>query len=194
MTAVINISVEQKSRQNILSQSVKKYGQQLFAFVRKRVNRLEDAEDVMQDVWYQLSNLSNIEEVVNIDSWLYRVSQNKIIDLYRKKGSALFEEVASEDRDGVQFIREVLFTSASNNADLELLKKEFWKELLASLDELPESQRLVFVQNELEDKTLQQIAVEQAENLKTIISRKGYAVKYLRKKLLNLYNDLLLNR
>lgn len=194
MTAVINISVEQKSRQNILSQSVKKYGQQLFAFVRKRVNRLEDAEDVMQDVWYQLSNLSNIEEVVNIDSWLYRVSQNKIIDLYRKKGSALFEEVASEDRDGVQFIREVLFTSASNNADLELLKKEFWKELLASLDELPESQRLVFVQNELEDKTLQQIADEQAENLKTIISRKGYAVKYLRKKLLNLYNDLLLNR
>ncbi|OJU27287.1 MAG: RNA polymerase subunit sigma-24 [Sphingobacteriales bacterium 41-5] len=194
MTAVINISVEQKSRQNILSQAVKKYGQQLFAFVRKRVNRLEDAEDVMQDVWYQLSNLSNIEEVVNIDSWLYRVSQNKIIDLYRKKGSALFEEVASEDRDGVQFIREVLFTSASNNADLELLKKEFWKELLASLDELPESQRLVFVQNELEDKTLQQIADEQAENLKTIISRKGYAVKYLRKKLLNLYNDLLLNR
>lgn len=194
MTAVINISVEQKSRQNILSQAVKKYGQQLFAFVRKRVNRLEDAEDVMQDVWYQLSNLSNIEEVVNIDSWLYRVSQNKIIDLYRKKGSALFEEVPSEDRDGVQFIREVLFTSASNNADLELLKKEFWKELLASLDELPESQRLVFVQNELEDKTLQQIADEQAENLKTIISRKGYAVKYLRKKLLNLYNDLLLNR
>ncbi len=194
MAAVINISVEQKSRQNILSQSVKEYGQQLFAFVRKRVNRLEDAEDVMQDVWYQLSNLSNIEEVVNIDSWLYRVSQNKIIDLYRKKGSALFEEVASEDRDGVQFIREVLFTSASNNADLELLKKEFWKELLASLDELPENQRLVFVQNELEDQTLQQIADEKAENLKTIISRKGYAVKYLRKKLLNLYNDLLLNR
>ena len=65
----------------------------------------------------------------------------------------------------------------------------FWQELYSALDELPENQKLVFIQNELEDKTLQEIADEQGENLKTIISRKGYAVKYLRKKLEQLYTD-----
>lgn len=194
MTAVMNIPMEQRIRQNIVTEAVKKYGRQLFAFVRKRVNRLEDAEDVLQDVWYQLSNLANVEEVVNMDSWLYRVSQNKIIDLYRKKSTQLFDDMVDEDEDGVEFIREVLFADTSASADLAIVKKEFWRELLLALDELPENQRLVFVQNELEDKTLQQIAEEQGENIKTIISRKGYAVKHLRKRLLNLYNDLFHNK
>jgi len=71
-----------------------------------------------------------------------------------------------------------------------MFQDEIWKALFNALDELPEKQRLVFVENELEDKTLQQIADEQGENLKTIISRKQYAVKHLRKRMQQLYNDL----
>jgi RNA polymerase sigma factor (sigma-70 family) len=78
----------------------------------------------------------------------------------------------------------------SNDPDLALFKDLFWKELLAALDELPENQKQVFVWNELEDLTLQEIADQTGENLKTIISRKGYAVKHLRKKLAYLYQEL----
>ena len=66
----------------------------------------------------------------------------------------------------------------------------FWDTLLKALDELPEKQRYVFVQNELEDRSLQEIADETGENLKTIISRKGYAIKHLRTRLNDLYQDI----
>ena len=74
--------------------------------------------------------------------------------------------------------------------DDAFFKEMFWAELLRALDELPENQRMVFVWNELEDMTLQQIADKTGEHLKTIISRKGYAVKHLRKRLKDLYNEL----
>jgi RNA polymerase sigma factor (sigma-70 family) len=80
---------------------------------------------------------------------------------------------------------------AADDPETEFLKEVFWQELFAALEELPENQKQVFIQNELEDKTLQQIADETGENLKTVISRKGYAVKYLRKRLGTLYHEFL---
>ena len=74
--------------------------------------------------------------------------------------------------------------------ELALFKEEFWSELMQALDELPENQKEVFLLNEIEDFTLQEIADQKGENLKTIISRKGYAVKHLRKRLQHLYNEL----
>ena len=78
----------------------------------------------------------------------------------------------------------------TGNPELALFKELFWKELFTSLDELPENQKQVYILNELEDLTLQEIALQTGENLKTIISRKGYAVKHLRSKLNYLYNEL----
>ncbi len=78
-----------------------------------------------------------------------------------------------------------------NDPESVYIKEVFWEELFAALDELPENQKQVFIWNELEDKTLQQIADETGEKLKTIISRKGYAVKYLRRRLEVLYNEFL---
>ena len=71
-----------------------------------------------------------------------------------------------------------------------MFKDLFWDELIKALDELPKNQRFVFIENEIEDKTLQKIADETGENLKTIISRKGYATKHLKKRLQHLYNEL----
>ena len=73
---------------------------------------------------------------------------------------------------------------------MAIFKEQFWHELMEALDELPENQREVFLLNEIEDYTLQEIADKKNENLKTIISRKGYAVKHLRKRLQHLYNEL----
>jgi len=100
------------------------------------------------------------------------------------------EDFTTEDEEGDFSIKEALLIDDTNNPELTLFKDLFWEELMKALDELPENQRLVFIENEMEDKTLQKIADETGENLKTIISRKGYAMKHLKKRLLPLYNEL----
>ncbi len=160
------------------------------SFIRPKVKNTEDAEDILQEVWYQFSNLSNISEIVNIGSWLYRVTTNKITDRYRKKKTEHLEDFIVQDEEGSFSVKEILLMDTSQSPELKLFQDEFWKELMKSLDELPEKQRYVFFENELNDRTLQEIANELNENLKTIISRKQYAVKYLRIKLNQLYKDL----
>lgn len=98
-----------------------------------------------------------------------------------------------QDEDGDFQIKELLLLDESQNPEWAHLKDLLWVELFKALDELPENQRLVFIENEMEEKTLKQIADEQSENIKTIISRKSYAIKHLRKRLYVLYNELLKN-
>lgn len=190
MDAIGDIGMNEIQQKNTVSQAFNKLGKQLFAFIRDKVKIVEDAEDILQEVWYQFSNLSNIDQVENASAWLYTVSRNKITDFYRKKKTANLEDFTTEDEDGDFSIKEALLIDDTNNPELTLFKDLFWEELMKALDELPENQRLVFIENEMEDKTLQQIADETGENLKTIISRKGYAMKHLKKRLLPLYKEL----
>ncbi len=190
MDAIGNIRMNEIQQKNTVSQAFNKLGKQLFAFIRDKVKIVEDAEDILQEVWYQFSNLSNIDQVENASAWLYTVSKNKITDFYRKKKTANLEDFTTEDEEGDFSIKEALLIDDTNNPELTLFKDLFWEELMKALDELPENQRLVFIENEMEDKTLQKIADETGENLKTIISRKGYAMKHLKKRLLPLYNEL----
>ncbi|RKR80811.1 RNA polymerase sigma factor (sigma-70 family) [Mucilaginibacter gracilis] len=175
--------------QNIV-EAVKDYGKGLFSFIRGRVKTEEDAEDVLQDVWYQLSNVVDIDEIEQMSGWLYRVARNKIIDRYRKKTPEALDDMGFEDEEGEFNFNEILIAD-DDDPETIYIKELFWQELFTTLDELPENQRQVFVWNELEDKTLQQIADETGEKLKTIISRKGYAVKFLRSRLQALYNEFL---
>ena len=179
-----------ETKQISLTDTIKKFGNKLFGFVRGKVKTNEDAEDILQEVWYQLSNLTNIDAIENTSAWLYSVSRNKITDFYRKKKTDNLEDYAYENEEGDFLIKNALLSDVSNDPELAMFKELFWDELRLALDELPENQRYVFIQNEMEDKTLQEIADESGENLKTIISRKGYAVKHLRKKLFSLYNEL----
>lgn len=173
-----------------LTEVVKNYGSQLLRFIKGKVNKTEDAEDILQEVWYQTSRLTNIDELENVGAWLYSVTRNKITDNYRKKKSESLEDYVYEDEEGSFNVKEILLADDSNNPELQMFKDIFWDELMKALDELPEKQRTVFIQNEIEDLTLQEIADAEGENLKTIISRKGYAVKHLRVKLNYLYKEL----
>jgi len=184
-----DIIMSDKSKQNIV-QAVKDYGRKLFGFIRGRVNTDEDAEDILQDVWYQFSNTAATQTIEQVSGWLFAVARNKITDRYRKKQPELIDDLSYEDEDGELHFTDILLTDI-NNPETEHIKNIFWEELFTALDELPENQRMVFIQNELEDKTLQQIADNSGENLKTIISRKRYAVLHLRKRLQHLYNDLI---
>lgn len=189
MNADVTSNMSDNSK-NTISNTISKFGKGLTSFIRGKVSSSEDAEDIAQEVWYQLSNFSNIDDIESISGWLYQVARNKITDLYRKKKPEPLEDYSYEN-DEVEFsFKEMLLLDDSENPDLALFKELFWSELLKALEELPENQKQVFILNEIEDFTLQEIADQTNENLKTIISRKGYAVKYLRKKLNYLYQEL----
>lgn len=173
-----------------ITKTIQEFGKNLFGFVRGRVKSTEDAEDILQDVWVQLSNLSDVADIENVSAWLYEVARNKITDRSRKKTSLALEDYSYENDEGEFNFKEILLMDESNNPDLGFFKELFWSEFQKALDELPENQRDVFLLNEMEDLTLQQIAEQKSENLKTIISRKGYAVKHLRNKLNYLYKEL----
>lgn len=173
-----------------ITRTVERYGNALFGFIRGRVPSDADAEDVLQDVWVQFSSQPEIEAIEQVGAWLFRVARNKITDRYRKKKTGSLEERGFLDDEGVLVFRDVLLAEDSD-PDAAMLRDIFWDELNATLEELPANQRLVFVQNELEDKTLQTIADEQGENIKTIISRKRYAVLKLRERLETVYTELI---
>jgi len=178
-----------ESSKNIVK-AVSDYGKGLFNFIRRKVPTEADAEDILQDVWCQLSNIDDKDEILQLRGWLFKVARNKIIDKGRKKAEQLIDDLVDEgEEDGINFA-DILLPD-DNDPESVYLRELFWDELFAALDELPEKQKQVFVWNELEDKTLQQIADESGEKLKTIISRKGYAVKYLRSRLQTLYDEFL---
>ena len=190
MGAIVDIGMSKETEKSI-TKTVNQFGKRLFSFIRGKVKTQEDAEDILQDVWYQYSGLDDVAEIENVSGWLYQVAKNKVIDLYRKKKTDSIEDYSFENDEGEINFKEILLIDDSENPELQMLKDLFWEELMNALEELPENQRQVFVLNEFEDFTLQEIADKDNENLKTIISRKGYAVKHLRKKLNYLYAELI---
>ncbi len=177
-------------RNRTITDAIRKYSNRLFGFIRGRVSSNADAEDILQEVWYQFSKVVEIESIEQVSSWLFRVARNKVTDNYRKKRPSLLEDYAIEHDDGTTSFQEILLADF-NTPETETLKEIFWETLLDSLEDLPEKQREVFVLNELEGKTLQQIADESGENIKTLISRKRYAVQHLRVQLQDLYDELI---
>jgi RNA polymerase sigma factor (sigma-70 family) len=189
METTINPSMSEQKAISI-TKAIQQFGKNLLGFVRGRVKTTEDAEDIVQDVWYQLSKLNNIAELENVSAWLYEVPRNKITDKSRKKTNLALEDYVYENDDGDFNFKEILLLDDSNNPELGLFKEIFWKEFQQAIEELPPNQKEVYLLNEMEDMTLKEIADQKGENLKTIISRKGYAVKHLRNRLNYLYEEL----
>ena len=170
-----------------IKNAVQEYGKRLFRFIRNRVMSDEDAEDILQDVWYQLSSILGTEPIVQLSSWLYRVSKNRIVDKNRKKSEQPLTDLVYEDEEGEMVWPEALL-SDKTDPDSELQRSVIREKFFEALNELPEKHREVFVWNELEDMTLQEIADKSGESIKTIISRKRYAVAHLRERLQSLYD------
>jgi RNA polymerase sigma factor (sigma-70 family) len=189
MIQAADIAMSEKRRQNIV-QTVASYSKRLFQFIRGRVNTDEDAEDILQDVWFQFSNVVDTETIEQASAWLFTVARNKITDKYRKKQTLLLEdEMGYENEDGEWNVKEILLAGTST-PETEHLRSLFWQQLFAALDELPEEQRQVFIWNELEDISFNEIAEITGEKVNTLISRKRYAVLHLRSRLEELYRDI----
>ena len=174
--------------QNSLSRTITNYGKRLFGFIRKRVDNTEDAEDILQDVWYQLSRIVDLEEIENVGAWLFRVARNRITDLYRRQEPLSLDDIELKGDGGDFRLHELLLDNTTSEDPT--LRELFWSVFQESIDNLPENQRVVFVQNEIDGLTLQEIADDQEVSLKTIISRKRYAVKRLRESMQSFYDEL----
>src|SRR5262245_32516821 len=128
---------------------IQEYGKRLMGFIRKRVTIEADAEDILQDVFYQLAG--NTEPIEQMSAWLFRVTRNKITDKQRKLKPELIEDVygaTGDDEDFAGWAELVL--DKSNNPELEYIKTMFWNTLQEALSELPEEQRMVFEMNEID--------------------------------------------
>jgi RNA polymerase sigma factor (sigma-70 family) len=170
------------------AQVVQQYGNRLFRFIRGRVSNDADAEDILQDVWYQLSRVVDVESIEQISGWLFRVARNRLTDRFRKQTPRAFEDFTYTDDEGDTTFKELLLIDA-NTPESEYMKQTVWAAFMAALDELPEAQRNVFIWNEMEDETFQSISERTGENIKTLISRKRYAVQYLRERLETVYQE-----
>jgi RNA polymerase sigma factor (sigma-70 family) len=170
-----------------LLKTIQEYGKGLLSFIRGRVKNDEDAQDILQDIWYSLSLVVNTSPVEQTSAWLYKVARNKITDKYRKRSESSLDDLF-EDEDDPDY-SSILF-SDSKNPETEYLSNIFWKQLFIALDELPEAQKQVFVWHELEDIPFQKIAEQTGVNVQTLVSRKRYAVLHLRERLKQLYDEL----
>ena len=175
---------------NAIIQAISSYGKSLLGFIRKRVKNDADAEDILQDVWYQFSSVVNSEPIEQTGAWLYRVARNKILDKHKKHTELLLDDMLpEEDDDDAPDFKAILMTEAKT-PETEYLRNLFWEQLFFALDELPEEQRQVFIWHELEDMSFKDIADLTGEKQQTLVSRKRYAVLHLRDRLRQLYQEI----
>ncbi|GHV56693.1 RNA polymerase subunit sigma-24 [Bacteroidia bacterium] len=175
---------------------IAEYQPQLKSFIRKRVSNKEDAEDILQEVFYQLVKTINtaIDPIERVSSWLYRVARNIIINHGIKKQEEEMPVYQNNESDEeiVKEFSEVLFNSeTSASPETEYLRSLVWTELENALAELPPEQREVYELTELDGIPVKEIAQASGVPVNTLLSRKHYAVLHLRKRMKELYDDIL---
>jgi RNA polymerase sigma factor (sigma-70 family) len=191
-TAIQLIGTTVKEKQHI-SEIIKNYSTRLQGFIRKRVRNSEDAEDILQEVFYQLADADRLLKPIDqMAAWLFTVARNKITDLYRKKKTELLPEFFAETEDESTFkeLRDLMFDNGTTPED-DYLRSLVWIELEKALDELPEEQRLVFELTEMKGLSFKEISEQTGVTVNTLISRKRYAVLVLRERLQLIYDELI---
>lgn len=191
-----NISVVPNTTQENLKELVAKYQPQLKSFIRGKVSNNDDAEDILQDVFYQLVKTVNsaMNPIENISAWLYRVAHNTIINSLTKKKEVELPYYQDDESDNsvLKDFSEILFNDTSaSTPEMEYLRSLVWVELENALSELPQEQREVFELTELEGIPMKDISKATGISVNTLLSRKHYAVKFLREKLSILYEELI---
>jgi len=181
------MSLEQDQR---ISEVVKREQSRLRNFIRRRVPDPRDAEDILQEVFYELVEANRLlMPIEHVTGWLFRVARNRITDLFRKKKPESFSDAAVADDDEGLLYLENLLPSPDAGPDAVYARSVLLDELEFALDELPDEQREVFVAHELEGRNFKEMAVETGVSVNTLLSRKRYAVLHLRERLRNIYDE-----
>ena len=188
MPDVVTIPLMSDEHRNNITKTIKDYSKKLLGFIRSKVASNEDAEDILQDVFYQL--VGNTAPIEQINSWLFTVARNKITDSYRKKRLEFLEDhFMNEEEEGFSW-EEILFSSA-DNPETDYIRNLVWPAIQDALDELPLEQKAAFLMHEIEDISFEEISEMTGVPVATLITRKRYAVLHLRQRLKILKNELL---
>jgi RNA polymerase sigma factor (sigma-70 family) len=173
-----------------ISEIVAKQRSRLRNFIRRRVPDDADAEDLLQEVFYELVEANRLlMPIEHVTGWLFRVARNRITDWFRNKKPELFSDEAVEDEDGELLRMEDWLPSPDAGPEAEYVRNLLLDELEDALDELPDEQREVFVAHELEGRSFKEQSAENGVSINTLLSRKRYAVLHLRERLQSVYED-----
>jgi RNA polymerase sigma factor (sigma-70 family) len=173
-----------------ITEVVRREQARLRNFIRRRVPDPSDAEDILQDVFYELVEANRLlMPIEHVTGWLFRVARNRITDLFRKKRPESFSDAAVADGDDELLHLEDLLPSPAAGPEAAYVRRVLLDELEQAVDELPEEQREVFVAHELEGRSFKELAAESGVNVNTLLSRKRYAVLHLRERLQSVYDE-----
>ena len=174
-----------------ISEVVNREQSRLRNFIRRRVPDPRDAEDILQDVFYELVEANRLlMPIEHLTGWLFRVARNRITDLFRKKRPESFSETAAAgDDDDEPLPFEDLLPSPDAGPEALYARRVLLEELELAVAELPPDQREVFVGHELEGRSFKQMAAETGVSVNTLLSRKRYAVLHLRERLQTIYDE-----
>lgn len=174
-----------------ISEVVERESARLKNFIRRRVADERDAEDILQDVFYELIEAYRLmKPVERMSAWLFRVARNRIIDLFRKKkAEPLGADPLMFDEDGESLPLEELLPSPDAGPEAAYARSVLVEELEAALEELPEEQRRVFLAHEIEGQSFQELAQASGASVNALVLRKHYAVAHLRERLEAIYKD-----
>jgi RNA polymerase sigma factor (sigma-70 family) len=174
-----------------ISEAIERERPRLRSFIRRRVADPGDAEDILQEVFYELVEAYRMmKPIEQVGAWLFRVARNRIIDLFRKKKPVSFASdpaLAAEEDEPLRW--EDLLPSAEASPEAAYARGVLLEELDDALHDLPEEQRDVFVAHELEGRSFKELAAETGLSVNTLLSRKHYAVLYLRQRLQAIYDE-----
>ena len=184
--SVTTETVAQRIEQNHrISEVIQQERRRLLNFIRKRVDDERDAEDILQDVFYELTEAYRLmKPIEQVGAWLYRVARNRIIDRFRKKKPTA--EVLNEE--GAPRLEDLL-PSPDGGPEALYARSVLLDELDAALEELPEEQRDVFIAHEMDGRSFKQLAEETGLSVNTLLSRKHYAILHLRRRLEAIYEE-----
>jgi len=181
------MALEQDQR---IADVVEREQSRLRHFIRRRVPDPRDAEDILQDVFYELVEANRLlMPIEHVTGWLFRVARNRITDLFRKKKPEPFGDAAVADEDGGRLGLEDLLPSPDAGPEALYARNVMLDELELALDELPKEQRDVFVAHELTGRSFKEMAAETGVSVNTLLSRKRYAVLHLRERLRRIYDE-----
>jgi RNA polymerase sigma factor (sigma-70 family) len=174
----------------LLSQAIERDEPRLRSFIRKNVADTTEAEDILQDVFYELLQTYRLmKPVEHVTAWLFRVARNRMIDLFRRRKPDSLNQPVSAEEDGDTLLIEDLLPSSEAGPEADYARSLLLDALEDALEELPQAQREVFIAHEVDGISFKEFSAETGISVNTLISRKHYAVLHLRKRLQSIYED-----
>jgi RNA polymerase sigma factor (sigma-70 family) len=173
-----------------ISKAIEREQSRLRNFIRKRVPDPSDAEDILQEVFYELVEAYRMmKPVEQVTAWLFRIARNRITDLFRSRKRESTSEPAGRTEEGEELQWEDLLPSPDAGPEAAYARNVLLDELEDALEALPEEQRKVFLAHEIEGRSFKELAAESGLSVNTLLSRKHYAVIQLRERLRAIYEE-----